>query len=86
MRGVRAAERGAGRAARRGSASRRTHDHTQRTASPPALAEYCCNGTVVEDEESGKVLQLQGDQRKNVSTFLVANSLCKKDQVKVHGF
>ncbi|KAI3425794.1 hypothetical protein D9Q98_007769 [Chlorella vulgaris] len=47
--------------------------------------EYCCNGTVIEDEESGKVLQLQGDQRKNVSTFLLGNELCKKDQIKVHG-
>lgn len=48
--------------------------------------EYCCNGTVIEDEESGKVLQLQGDQRKNVSLFLLSNELCKKDQIKVHGF
>jgi translation initiation factor 1 len=48
--------------------------------------EYCCNGTVIEDEELGKVLQLQGDQRKNVSAFLLDNQLCKKDQVKVHGF
>lgn len=30
----------------------------------PLPAEYCCNGTVIEDEELGKVLQLQGDQRK----------------------
>ncbi len=48
-------------------------------------AEYCCNGTVIEDEELGKVLQLQGDQRKNVSAFLLENQLCKKDQIKVHG-
>ncbi|KDD75795.1 hypothetical protein H632_c495p1 [Helicosporidium sp. ATCC 50920] len=48
--------------------------------------EYCCNGTVVEDKELGKVLQLQGDQRKNVSTFLVENQLTKKDNVKLHGF
>lgn len=41
---------------------------------------------MIEDEESGKVLQLQGDQRKNVNTFLVENQLCKKDQIKVHGF
>lgn len=34
-----------------------------RVATPPP-AEYCCNGTVIEDEELGKVLQLQGDQRK----------------------
>ena len=31
---------------------------------PPPATEYCCNGTVIEDEELGKVLQLQGDQRK----------------------
>lgn len=50
------------------------------------FAEYCCNGCVVEDEELGKVLQLQGDQRKNVSAFLVSNELAKKDTIKVHGF
>jgi len=33
--------------------------------------DFCCNGTVVEDNELGSVLQLQGDQRKNVSQFLV---------------
>jgi translation initiation factor 1 len=48
--------------------------------------EYCCNGCVVEDEEAGKVLQLQGDQRKNVSTFVVENKLVKKDSIKIHGF
>ena len=30
----------------------------------------CCNGTVVEDEEMGAVLQLQGDQRDSVAKFL----------------
>lgn len=47
--------------------------------------EYCCNGTVVEDEELGKVLQLQGDQRRNVALFLVSNNLAKKELIKVHG-
>ena len=51
-----------------------------------SCAEYCCNGCVVEDEELGKVLQLQGDQRKNVSAFLISNELAKKDTIKVHGF
>ncbi|CAL9037653.1 unnamed protein product, partial [Musa banksii] len=32
--------------------------------------EFCCNGTVVQDPELGQVIQLQGDQRKNVSNFL----------------
>jgi len=48
--------------------------------------EYCCNGCVVEDDELGKVLQLQGDQRRNVSTFIVENKLAKKDSIKIHGF
>ncbi|KAJ8542932.1 hypothetical protein K7X08_005455 [Anisodus acutangulus] len=33
--------------------------------------EFCCNGTVVQDPEIGQVIQLQGDQQKNVCTFLV---------------
>ncbi|KAL1814900.1 hypothetical protein DCAR_0519098 [Daucus carota subsp. sativus] len=47
---------------------------------------FCCNGTVVNDKELGKVIQLQGDQRKNVSTFLVQAGIVKKDRIKVHGF
>ncbi|KAL9297832.1 hypothetical protein ACSQ67_023728 [Phaseolus vulgaris] len=41
--------------------------------------EFCCNGTVVQDPELGQVIQLQGDQRKNVSTFLVQMSFEKVD-------
>mmetsp|Transcript_11374 Transcript_11374/g.19438 ORF Transcript_11374/g.19438 Transcript_11374/m.19438 type:complete len:112 (-) Transcript_11374:94-429(-) len=49
--------------------------------------EFCCNGTVVEDPELGKVIQLQGDQRKNVHTFLVTEKIVKnKDLIKIHGF
>ncbi|XP_010276095.1 PREDICTED: protein translation factor SUI1 homolog [Nelumbo nucifera] len=49
--------------------------------------EFCCNGTVVPDEElGGKVIQLQGDQRKNVSNFLVKAGIVKKEQIKIHGF
>ncbi|XP_061947982.1 protein translation factor SUI1 homolog 2-like [Populus nigra] len=33
--------------------------------------EFCCNGTVVQDPELGQVIELQGNQRKNVSTFLI---------------
>lgn len=33
---------------------------------------------MVEDTELGQVIQLQGDQRKNVSGFLIANKLAKK--------
>jgi translation initiation factor SUI1 len=43
-------------------------------------------GTIVDDPELGKVIQLQGDQRKNVADFLVKEGICKKSTVKVHGF
>ncbi|KAK8964578.1 hypothetical protein KSP40_PGU008036 [Platanthera guangdongensis] len=47
--------------------------------------EFCCNGTVVEDPELGQVIQLQGDQRKNVSTFLIQAGIVK-EQINIHGF
>jgi len=48
--------------------------------------EYCCNGCIIEDEKAGEVIQLQGDQRKNVATFLIDNKIVKKDTLKIHGF
>ncbi|KAH0833735.1 hypothetical protein FOPE_03273 [Fonsecaea pedrosoi] len=33
---------------------------------------FACNGTIVTDSEMGEVIQLQGDQRKDVQEFLVA--------------
>lgn len=51
--------------------------------------QFACNGTVVADTEMGEVIQLQGDQRKDVQDFLTN----KKDglgldvkTIKVHGF
>ena len=46
---------------------------------------FCCNGSIVEDEAAGKVLQLQGDQRKVVAEFLIGEKICTKEQVKIHG-
>merc|ERR1719506_204124 len=46
---------------------------------------HCCNGTMVEDEEMGQVLQFQGDQREAVMSFLIENSICTKDKIKKHG-
>ncbi|XP_006644837.1 protein translation factor SUI1 homolog isoform X2 [Oryza brachyantha] len=48
--------------------------------------EFCCNGTVVQDPELGQVIQLQGDQRKNVATFLDKAGIAKKESIKIHGF
>jgi translation initiation factor 1 len=47
--------------------------------------EFACNGTLVDDEKMGQVIQLQGDQRAKISTFLVDNGM-EKSTIKVHGF
>lgn len=51
-----------------------------------AKKEFACNGTVVEHPEYGEVIQLQGDQRQNMSKFLKQVGLAREDQIKVHGF
>ena len=47
---------------------------------------FACNSTGIEHPEYGEVIQLQGDQRKNICQFLVEIGLAKDDQLKVHGF
>ena len=47
------------------------------------LQEFACNGTVVEHPEYGEVIQLQGDQRQLISTFLINTGIVNKEQVKV---
>lgn len=48
--------------------------------------EFCCNGTIVDDEELGKIIQLSGDQRESVSKFLIEEGLSTKSVIKIHGF
>ena len=50
-----------------------------------SLQKFACNGTVIEHPEYGEVIQLQGDQRKNICQFLIEIGLAKNDQLKVHG-
>ncbi|KAK4515507.1 uncharacterized protein ATC70_010457 [Mucor velutinosus] len=47
---------------------------------------FACNGTVVEDEEHGEIIQMQGDQRVKMAEFLVNEGIAKKAEIKVHGF
>lgn len=49
------------------------------------LQEFACNGNIVEDDELGKVIQLQGDQRGKIYNFLVKNDVDQKT-IKLHGF
>ncbi|KIK59823.1 hypothetical protein GYMLUDRAFT_59941 [Collybiopsis luxurians FD-317 M1] len=47
--------------------------------------EFACNGTLVDDDKMGQVIQLQGDQRSKIATFLTENGI-EKATIKVHGF
>jgi len=47
--------------------------------------DFACNGTLVQDEELGQVIQLQGDQRTKVSILLVDAGI-PKSTIKIHGF
>jgi translation initiation factor 1 len=47
--------------------------------------DLCCSGIVVEDEDLGSVIQLQGDHRKAVAAFLVKAGMVTKANVKIHG-
>ena len=47
--------------------------------------EFACNGTLVDDEEMGQVIQLQGDQRTKISTFLTEEGV-PRNTIKLHGF
>lgn len=47
--------------------------------------DFACNGTIIKDEAMGTVIQLQGDQRTNVSNFLVEHGI-ERSAIKIHGF
>jgi len=44
------------------------------------------NASVTTHDEFGKIIQMQGDQRDNIKTFLCKNGLAPKDKIVVHGF
>ena len=45
-----------------------------------------CNGTILDDEILGKIIQLQGDQRKPVKDFLLEQQICSPEDLIIHGF
>ena len=47
--------------------------------------EFACNGTIVDDEEMGEVIQLQGDHRQKVGQILIEEGIAKKDDLQIHG-
>uniref|UniRef100_A0A0K3CI25 FGENESH: predicted gene_9.496 protein n=1 Tax=Rhodotorula toruloides TaxID=5286 RepID=A0A0K3CI25_RHOTO len=47
--------------------------------------EFACNGAIIEDEDLGKVIQLQGDQRTKIQEMLIEEGI-EKETIKMHGF
>jgi translation initiation factor SUI1 len=45
-----------------------------------------CNGSISSDDNGFKILQLQGDKRRELCEFFAAQEIVHKDEVKVHGF
>ena len=47
---------------------------------------YSTNGTIIQDDNMGEIMQVQGDQRKNIYEALINWKVCDKEAIKVHGF
>jgi len=45
-----------------------------------------CNGAIIEDEDLGNIIQLQGDHRTIVRDFLVEQEICLPTDIIIHGF
>jgi translation initiation factor 1 len=46
---------------------------------------YNTNGNVLSDPQYGEIIQLQGDQRKNVYDAFVEWKVAEKEEMRVHG-
>lgn len=50
---------------------------------------FNCNGNVVEHEDFGMIIQLQGDQRDNVKDWLITNEILTakeaEERIVIHG-
>lgn len=46
---------------------------------------FSTNGNIIENEDLGKVIQLQGNLKNQVKEYLIEKNLCEKDGIKLHG-
>ena len=53
---------------------------------PELKKSFHCSGTTQEHPEYGQVVQLSGDQRKDVANFLIQKCKVSKEKIKVHGY
>lgn len=45
-----------------------------------------CNGSIQKNRDGGQVIQVQGDQRKEIAEYLEAKYGIKKENIKIHGY
>lgn len=45
-----------------------------------------CNGAILNDEELGKIIQLQGDHRVFIRKFLLDEEIAIEENIIIHGF
>ncbi len=46
----------------------------------------CCNANIIDDEDHGKIMQFQGDHRREISEFIIEEELVtSREMVKIHG-
>jgi len=43
-----------------------------------------CNGCIIEDEENGKILQVQGDHRNSIKIYILDNNISLKEDIIMH--
>lgn len=46
---------------------------------------FNCNGNMKDHDEYGRVIQLQGDQRSNIRSYLEKNYTVRDGQIEIHG-
>ena len=50
------------------------------------MKQFCCNANIVDDAQLGKILQFQGDHRKELAEFIIKENLVSSpEMVKIHG-
>jgi len=50
------------------------------------MKKYGCGGAVIKHKSLGTIIQLSGDQRKNILDILVSNDIYPSEGIKIHGF
>eukprot|EP00919_Chromeraceae_sp_WS-2016_P045801 GHVR01108943.1.p1 GENE.GHVR01108943.1~~GHVR01108943.1.p1 ORF type:complete len:114 (-),score=27.30 GHVR01108943.1:375-716(-) len=46
---------------------------------------FSCNGTILNDDNHGCIIQVSGDKRAEISQFLIDEGIVEREHLKVHG-